>query len=252
MSNAIGNRITDNALNADDGRELIQRALAEIEDQLGWCSTEEKELFTGVYYDTKKVGSFIVKVRNPQGITAVLKLQLRPLPYDEGFIIRHIEGENKSTVIRLPKILVDRPWSEEAGYGFVLFEDLSQLSDLWNSIRPNEDDLVRHGVFLSEFINKLLPVTAWLSAPSVSSQEKYKEAFQHFFEISQKSSHRHISLEEIELLREQFFNILDKIDLHDAHFTHGHLSGKDVKYDEATGEFILLANLYWSWRPKYY
>ncbi len=30
------------------------------------------------------------------------------------------------------------------------------------------------------------------------------------------------------------------------------MSGKDIKYNQEKNEFILMANLYWSYRPKYY
>jgi hypothetical protein len=34
-------------------------------------------------------------------------------------------------------------------------------------------------------------------------------------------------------------------------FTHGHLSGSDV-FEERPGHYVLMSNLYWSYRPEYY
>src|SRR3989338_9114690 len=95
----FGNRITANAKDADDGQVLIGGALKYIEDTYGYAPVDQEALFKGVYYDSKKVGSFIIMVRRENGDAAVLKLQLLPLPFDEGFIIRNIEKNLRTDVV---------------------------------------------------------------------------------------------------------------------------------------------------------
>jgi len=58
-----GNRITDNALNADDGAKLIKFALESIKNNFGW-KPEGKPLFSRIYYDIAKVGNYIIKLIN--------------------------------------------------------------------------------------------------------------------------------------------------------------------------------------------
>lgn len=252
MPSTIGNRITDNAFGANDGRDLISRAFKEIHEMQGWRSLDEDAVFSGVYYDSAKVGSYISRVINERGEHAVLKIQLKPLLFDEGLIIRHVEKENRSTRIGFPHVISDEKWNESRGYGYLVFEDASHFPDLWTGRTPNERDLRLHQDFLREFTNKVLPISPWFPRPDIDPKAKYREAFEHFHRIAETSNHRHIDLKEIDSLRDIYFTYLDRLTFEDFHFTHGHLSGKDIKYDEKHDRFIVFANLYWSYRPRFY
>lgn len=250
-NNKFGNRITDNALSADNGVNLIQKALSEIKSKYGWQILDSKPLFKGVYYDSQKVGSFIVQVKNNKKQIAVLKLQLRPLPFDEGFIIRRVEQCNKSSVVRLPKILQDEAWNKKLGYGYLIFEDLSFLPNLWLKAPATAKEMKLHKFFLQEFLHKVLPVKSWLPKSKISIQRAYKDSFEHFYSIAQNSNHHHISDDEIQKIKEKFFQVIAICHFEPIHFTHAHLGGGDIKYDEKNNQFIVLANLYWSFRPQY-
>ncbi|MFH1253763.1 MAG: hypothetical protein V1664_05570 [Candidatus Uhrbacteria bacterium] len=251
MPNDFGNRITANALKADKAEELIQRALKYVETTHGYYPAEEKPLFSGVYYDSQKVGSYIVRVENSKKETAVLKLQLQPLPYDEGFIIREVQKKVHGRV-RPVAVFYDKPWNENLNFGYLIFEDLSKIPDLWQSFPTKVTDREQHGYFLKTFREQLLPVEPWIKKPTVSLSVLVGEAFDHFFEIANKSAHHHIDNNEVDKYIEKYKQLIKKTDFIEMEFTHGHLSGKDVKYDQSTGQFFLMANLYWSWRPKYY
>lgn len=251
MSSLIGNRLTDNAFSADDGRDLIKRALAEIERQHGWRPVDQEVIFSGVYYDSSKVGSFITKATNKNGERAVLKLQLRPLPFDEGFIIRHIQKQIRSQRIRLPILFFDAPWDEQRGYGYLLMEDLSHLPHLW-ATRPDEQAFKRHAMFLKEFMHNVLPIAPYLPVPLIAPKEKYRESFEHYHAIAQASRHRHIDSDEIDNMKVAYMAALERVQFEGFHFTHGHLSGHEIHEDHSSDTFILFANLLWSFRPEYY
>lgn len=251
MSSSTGNRITDNALKADDGRALITRAISEIGLQYGWRPVDERVLFSGVYYDSTKVGSHIARVTNERDEFAVLKIQLRPLPFDEGFIMRHIQHQIKTKRIRLPMIFADAPWSEERGYGYLVLEDLSELPHLW-ATRPDEPAFQRHTAFLAEFMHRMLPIAPYAPVPEISPKEKYRESFDHFHAIAQASDHHHIDFAEIDKMKDAYMDALEGADFEDFHFTHGHLSGHEIVEGRAADSFILFANLLWSFRPAYY
>ncbi len=251
-NNKLGNRITDNALGADNGKDLIDKGLNFINDKFSWRAVEEKILFRGVYYDSQKVGSHIIKVVNDHGEKAVLKLQLRPLPFDEGFIIRHINQSNRSIKIRTLKILNDLPWNKELGFGFLIFEDVSDLNNLWKANVTDENDRHLHKQFLKEFLNDTLPVKSWLELPKHDLKGVYKDTFEHFQEIAERSAHRHIDLSAVEVYKDSYFKIIDNFKFEEVHFTHGHLSGLDIKYYQKNDMFVLMANLYWSYRPQFH
>ena len=248
-----GNRITDNALTADSGENLITKAIHNIEQNTEW-HVSDKEKFAGahgVYYDSKKIGSFFVEVENKKGVKGVLKLQLRPLPFDEGFIIHFIERQIKSQIIRLLKIYLDNAWNEKDGYGFLIFGDVSHLHNLWKNLPPSKkEDFQNHKIFLKEFLNNILPIEPFIERPKETPLQQAEESFGHFFTIATNSSHKHIEVNEILEYKEKYFNALKNAKFGDLHFTHGHLTGLDVKVDNR--QFVVLANLYWKWRPKYY
>ena len=250
----FGNRITANATQADDGKDLIVRALKYIETKYGYTPIDKSTLFAGVYYDSKKVGSFIIRVQHGDGDTAVLKLQLRSLPFDEGFIIRSLEKELEGDRVRPVKILHDKPWSEDGGFGYLIFEDISHLPNLWKNAPTILEDRLLHKKFISAFHDSVLPIKQhWVEKPSSNLNEKILEAFKHFQKIARDSSHHHIANTELEPFTQKYFEIIDKQGFDgEIVFTHGHLSGYDVKHDQQNDQFILMANLYWSWRPKNY
>jgi len=251
--NSTGNLITSQAFAADNANALIKRALGEIHEVYGWQVDDKKPLFSGAYYDSKKVGSYINRAKNKSGKGAVLKLQLRPLEFDEGFIIRYIQKENRSSKIRLPEIILDQAWNEEAGYGFIIFEDLSALPNLWsNGFRVSKKEMDQHKEFLVEFFNRVLPTTPFLDEPQISLREKYIESFEHFYEIASQSDHHHIDDKEAKKFRNLCFQVIEACQFGEMHFTHAHLSGLDIKYDSQKDIFIPLANLYWSYRAQYY
>ncbi len=251
MSSQIGNRITDHALTADDGHALIARAILEIEREHGWRMVDPRPLFSGIYYDSTKVGSFITRVTHDRGETAVLKLQLRPLPFDEGLIIRHVQKQIRSRHIRLPNIFFDEPWSEIRGYGYLVLEDLSHLPHLW-ATRPDEAAFARHRTFLAEFVHNVLPIEPYLPTPQMTPKEKYRESCDHFSSIAKASRHHHVDIDEIEKMKEEYLRVLENVAFEGIHFTHGHLSGHEIVEGRETDSFILFANLYWSFRPTYY
>jgi hypothetical protein len=248
----FGDRITDNALTADNGQELIKKALDYIKSNLGWFPMDQNVLFRGLYYDSKKVGSYIIKVQNDNKESAILKLQLKPLPFDEGYIIRYIDKNNKSKKIKTPHIISDVAWNEKLGFGYILFKDISTLNNLWIKNISTEDDRNLHKNFLKEFLNKTLPIKPWFEKPDLSLKDAYKRTFEHFEKIANQSSYHHIRKEVVKEYKDKYYESIHIIKFDDVHFTHAHLSGKDIKYNPVDKSFTMMANLYWSYRPKYY
>ena len=247
----IGNSITKNAIVAGDGKNIVKNALLYLKKKTTWVPAENSTLFKGVYYDSEKLGSYITKAINKNKQKGIIKIQLRPLDFDEGYIMRQIDKHSKSKRIRMPKIISDKAWNEEDGFGYIIFEDLSHLPDVWRKSPTLKKDRKLHAVFLNEFINKFIPIEPWFQRPEKKLKEIAKKQFFHFSKIARHSNHKHIEWNEIEKMQKAYFEILDRKKLSKLHFTHGHLSGKDIKYDKNKDQFILMANLYWSYRQVY-
>ena len=250
-----GNRTTDNALNAGDGADVVAKALTHIESTTDWRVTDREKFknATGIYYDSKKVGSMFFEVENGQHTKGVLKIQLQPLAFDEGSIIAQISPQIKTKRIRLPKVFLHNPWNAEDAYGFIIFEDLSALPKIWSALPPQaEKDYTQHKDFLKEFVRHLLPVTPFVEKPKETQPELLAESFDHYWKIAQQSAHQHFDAAEIETLKKRYFEIVSRMQFEDVHFTHGHLSGLDIVYDSTQNQYVLMGNLYWKWRPKYW
>ncbi|MEK7125133.1 MAG: hypothetical protein AAB864_01940 [Patescibacteria group bacterium] len=252
---SYGNRTTDNAPTADSGRNLIAKAVSDIEKTTEWRVTDRAKFAgsEGIYYDSKKVGSYFIAVTNSAKAKGVLKLQLRPIAFGEGSIIRHIAPQLRTQKIRLPKIYLDTSWNEKDGYGFLIFEDLSHLPKIWSSLPPvAERDYRWHKEFIKEFLHNVLPVTPFVEKPTQTPLELARESFEHYWNIAKNSAHKHIDQSEIQSFKEQYFRVLEKVKFEDLHFTHGHLTGLDILWDQDKQQFVLLGNLYWKWRSRYW
>jgi len=249
----LGNRITANALTADEGNELIKKALAEIKELYKIEPLKEEAIFRGRYYAQNKIGSYLAKAKNEKGQNVILKLQLRPLPFDEGLIIRHIQAQLKTDKIRLPQVYLDQAWEEKRGYGFLIMEDLSLLSNLWLKGFPlTNGEMQDHKNFLKIFFHEVLALKPFLAQPKLTGKEILMDSFKHFEEIAKKSQHQHLAPEKLAKLEERYFDFVNNFVFEDLHFTHGHLAGLDIKFDRDKGTYIFLANLLWSYRFKYY
>lgn len=248
----LGNRITANALSSDNGEKLISKALAEIKKEYKISPAEQGEIFKGRYYQADKVGSLITKA-DQDGRQVILKLQLRPLPFDEGFIIRQIQPQIKTDKIRLPQVYLDQPWRQEKGYGFLIMEDLSAIPNLWSAGFPLSDqEMQNHKKFLQIFFKEVLPLKPFLPEPTQPANEIFTDSFNHFAKIAQASQFQHLDQQKFKEMKTKYFEVLENADFQSLHFTHGHLAGLDIKYDQAHDVFIILANLMWSYRFKYY
>ena len=187
----FGNRITSNAKGADDAQGLIEKALHFIKGEYGFRPLDTSTLFKGVYYDSKRVGSYITRVMNADEKTAVLKLQLRPLPFDEGSIIRNVQSNIGSKKIRPVAILHDRAWSVDLGFGYLLFEDISHLPNLWQQAPTTKQDRLLHKTFLDEFFASVLPIQQpWVPVPTSTMKQMALTSFQHFQGVAQANAHQ--------------------------------------------------------------
>ena len=250
----FGNDITDNAINADSGEALITKGILDIERNTEWRVVDRERFINdkGVYYDSAKVGSFFVGVANDAGTRAVLKLQLRPLPFDEGLIIRHVSDRNKSKSVRTPIVFLDKAWNKIDGYGFIILEDVSSFPRLWPDVPPHRDEnFLNHKKFLIEFLHNVLPIEPMLPKPLIDVVADGRAQFDQYYSIASASKHHHIENDAVLRYKDMYFARLENMLVVDVHFSHAHLTGIDVRVDVKKEEFILLANLYWRWVPTY-
>ena len=102
----MGNKITEKYFVQGDFSKKKKKVLAQVTAETGFVVG--KEIFRGKIYDSKKVGSLIYD-GSWQGKPAVLKLQGLKLEVNEDEMVRNFTDQNRSRIIRVPKIYVYSP-----------------------------------------------------------------------------------------------------------------------------------------------
>ena len=210
----------------------------------------EQKIFEGKIYDAAKLGSIILK-GTWKKIPAVLKIQGLKLEVDEMEMITSFNAQNQSAKIRLPKIFKAAGWNERDKCGYLLMEHIPQ-PPIMTLPNPNQDEIQRFLEFFKELKTKAI-TKPWMQ-PDVSSQHSLRFMRKRIHNwIAIAKARKHLNGNSIAPLVEQFDALLDSLDPEiPMEFMHGHLSGEEVRYDPATGGYILFGNLFWSYRPKYY
>lgn len=210
----------------------------------------EKELFRGFIYDEQKLGSVIYKgfFRDRQ---SVLKIQGLPPETDEIDIIHNFKSQNKSLVVRLPELYRYSHYDPAKGYGYLITEfiDGPHIFEMPYASSKEKEEFC---IFYQEYRKNTL------NTPFVKKDENNTIDFL----IRRVDMWRRVALD-----RKNTFLRLDeaKIDNICARykkciknhakninmvFCHGHLTANDIF--KKGSDYILLSNLYWSYRPELY
>lgn len=235
------------------GKYFKQKNFSQREKEvLEWVLKEtgfkpEKEIFRGVIYEKDKVGSLIYKGKYKKE-PAVLKLQgLRP-EIDETEMVKKFMKQNKSTLVRVPGLYFYKKWSENTGYGFLIFEyiDAPKIFEMPFA----SDKEMRNFVKFYQDYRTLALTNPWLRPTAENSLELTFKRIENWRKISEHKK---------KLKKEDYIPFLEKFDyLAKKHFPavplifcHRHLSANDV-YKTPDGSFVLFSNLFWSYCPQWY
>ncbi len=241
------NKIVEKYFTQTDFSKRETEVLEQVSSTTGFVP--QQLLFRGMIYDPDKVGSIIYKGIY-QGKDAVLKLQGLQPEIDESDILIAFAKQNKSKKIRLPYLYTYKKWDKEDGYGYLITEYLT-APRIYEMPDVTDKQIKLFCTFYQEY------KTHCLNKPFVPTPtENAIEFVIRRVDMWQKIAyHKKIVLEripqkKIEALMGEYKTYMSKHLLPDMVFCHGHVSGADIFYDEK--EFILLSNLYWSYRPLYY
>ncbi|MCL5435258.1 MAG: hypothetical protein M1405_02610 [Patescibacteria group bacterium] len=211
----------------------------------------QKVIFKGVIFDKDKVGSIIYKGKY-KGRSAILKLQGLKPEMDEPEILIAFKKQNKSKIVRLPGLYEYKNWNEEDGYGFLITEFIN-YPKIYKMPFATDKQMQLFCDFYEEYKTKCL------NKPFTKQEEEDESAAD--FVVRRVNTWKKISdhkglLKEIipqnaiDDIVNTYKDFMSKNLEGNLVFCHGHLSSKDIFYNGK--EFILLSNLYWTWRPEFY
>jgi hypothetical protein len=208
----------------------------------------QKLLQKSAWWSSPRVGALHYSGTH-NGEPVILKIQgVRP-NVSETENIHSFEKQNKSTLVRPPKVFWDIPWNEELQFEALLTEDVgnqklvhlpaqqSQFQEFFEVYREYRQNCLR---------------TPWLTLPTVSLTEGVQQAFAQWQSIAADISSKHplhdkgdaaLIQHAVETLSREYAGV-------PWQFQHGHFSARDIF--KKNGQYVVLSNLYWSWRAPYY
>lgn len=242
----MSNKITEKYFGKFDFLRKEKEILREVKIKTGF--TAEKEIFRGEVYDKNKVGSMLYK-GEWQKKPSVLKIQGLKPEVDEIDIISVFNAQNKNKKVRLPKLFRSSKWSKKRGYGYLLMEFIDAPM-IYNSPFANQKEIESfcefYEIYRTEAVKK--PIFE-RSLDEHSSLVYAVQRVLHWAKIAQKKNT--VTIQEIKNI-EKFISLagthLPSIKMK---FMHGHLTSSDI-YKISDSEYVLMSNLFWSYRPEYY
>ncbi|HVZ66846.1 MAG TPA: hypothetical protein VG917_01160 [Patescibacteria group bacterium] len=211
----------------------------------------EKVIFRGMIYDEDKLGSVIYKgiYKNKD---AVLKLQgLRP-ETDEIDIIASFKHDVKSNKIRLPKLFEASHWNEKDNYGYLITEYIT-APHIFEMPFATDTQMARFSEFYQEYRTSIVQPFIQKSEDEKVAADFVLRRISMWDKIAAAKGllPKRLSNKKVNQIIERFKKI-QSAELKNVKmvFSHGHLTANDI-YDNGS-EFILLSNLYWSYRPELY
>jgi len=239
------NVITGKYFKQDDFSQREKEVLEQIIKETGFKS--EKEIFRGVIYEKDKVGSLIYKGEY-QKKPAVLKLQGLQPEIDETEMVNSFMNQNKSSIVRVPKLYFYKIWSEDRGYGFQISEYID-APKIFEVPFATEEQMGEFGKFYQEY-RTLALTKPWLEPTTKDSLELTLKRVENWQKISEHKG---------KLKKEDYVPYLEKFyPLAEKHFPsillvfcHRHITPNDI-YKMSDGSFVLFSNLFWSHCPQWY
>lgn len=241
----MSNKITEKYFTQDDFSKREKEVLEKVIKETGFVI--EKEIFRGLIYDKKKVGSLIylgVFKEKP----AVLKLQGLEPEIDESGIIKHFKTQNRSKIVRTPELYAYKLWNAKRGYGYLITEyiDAPTIFEMPFASSKQMKDFAR---FYQEYRTSSL-TRSWIEPEILDSLVYTFKRVDHWRKISE--SKRRLKLEEYAPYLSRYYPLVtEHLQTIPMIFCHGHLTANDI-FKLPDSSFVVLSNLFWSYRPEWY
>lgn len=208
---------------------------------------DEKQLRQSEWLTTGKVGA----IHLPgvlEGKRTVLKIQGTKPSVSEAFMISSFNKQNKSKIIRPPKLYKHLDWNEDKQYEALFLEEVKGECVITG--HPSQEVQLNEFFDLYKEYRANCLTSAWIEKPK---QFSYRDIFANWREaIKDKFDIDRFKEEGDEKLISQGIEILEKtFTVDDLEFMHGHFQPGDLIKTQ-NGEVILFSNLFWSWRIPFY
>jgi len=200
------------------------------------------------WWGSKTIGAFHYKGKfNDKN--CILKVQGTKLPISEVYNIESFAKQNKSNLVRPPHLYKTISWSDKKRYEALIMEDVGNKKII--SVPTNNKEVDLFFKLLLEYRNNCRN-KPWINKPKEISSKMITVHFNKWRKASKEIYKTHVLRDkEDDLLIDRAIKVLTK-GYHetDLEFQHGHFGDADIY--KVGKQYILLSNLYWSWRPPFY
>lgn len=208
----------------------------------------EKIIWKSSYWGTNQIGAvhYLGTFKNQK---SVLKIQGVKPEISEIYMIEQFRKQNRSKILRPPKLFATFSWEEDFGYEALIMEHITGKQVLESKKLQTKENIKNFLNYYLEYRKNCLPKKPWLSKPLKPDP---KAELQKALETSFKAYPGHpLRLESDNKLLTEAVDILAKIGKNtELEFIHGHLSTYDLIYQG--DEVVIFSNLFWKWKFPFY
>lgn len=239
------NQIAEKYFTQGDFSRREREVLAAVTKRTGFVV--EREIARGTIYDQRKVGSLIYR-GTWRGKSAVLKLQgLRP-EVDETKMMRCFTVQNQSQCIRVPRPYAHQPWTKARGYGYLITERIEGRK-IFEMPFATSRQMREFARFYDEYRRHAVAIP-WFKPETYDALAFTVRRVDHWRKISESKGR--LALADYAPYLMRYYPIaIAYLPFTSMPFCHGHLSANDI-YRMPDGTYVVLSNLYWSYRPRWY
>ncbi len=200
------------------------------------------------YWGTKQIGAV-----HYQGTfknkPAVLKIQGIKPKVSEIFMIENFGVQNRSKIIRPPRLFATVPWEETGEYEAFVMEHVRGRKVLQSGKLQTRENVRKFLDCYQEYRKNCLPKKPWLPKPVKVNLDK---DLQNLISASEKAypnqpfrkpKDKELASKAISLLKKIYEDV-------SLEFIHGHFSVEDLIYQNK--QVILFSNLFWKWKYPFY
>lgn len=224
--------------------DLLPQILEETGFRPDWKQVRQSQ-----WWKSGKVGAVSIHGTFGEETPAVLKLQGTKPQTSEGDQINQFDVQNKSEIIRSPKIFKHLPWDNKLQVEAIVFEEIQNAAYSIVEHPAPQDHLDLYFDLYQEYRANCLN-TSWIRRPASWSYANQVEKWIAATENMRQTDKFLLDLD-WSLMRRGIEIIEDSLKVSDLEFMHGHFQPGDLLIKN-NQEVILFSHLFWSWRIPHY
>lgn len=207
-----------------------------------------KVIWKSSYWGTSQVGAvhYLGTYHNQH---VVLKIQGVKPEVSEIYMIEQFAAQNRSKIIKPPKLFMTISWNDQQGYEAQIMEYVVGKQVLESKKLQTKENIRKFFKFYLEYRQNSLPQKPWLPKPQKPDPVKN---IQNLFSTSQKAypNYPFRESEDNQLAKEAAYLLSQIWKDTDLEFVHGHISAYDLVYQDH--KVVLFSNLFWKWKYPFY